>query len=90
MSISDKPLVSVSTTHVGSPSSLTPRWRWPGGALSAAAASSSAITRNRSSSTRETSETRARITQACFDAKTDELVVRQSGILDLEGRRPYA
>lgn len=36
------------------------------------------------------SETHARITQASFDAKTDKLVVRQSRILDLQGKRPTA
>lgn len=34
------------------------------------------------------SETHARITQAHFDAKLDKLVVRQSRILDLKGKRP--
>lgn len=34
------------------------------------------------------SETHARITQAYFDAKLDKLVVRQSRILDLKGKRP--
>ena len=34
------------------------------------------------------SETHARITQAHFDAKTDKLVVRQSRLLDLKGKRP--
>jgi hypothetical protein len=36
------------------------------------------------------SETHARITQAHFDAKTDKLVVRQSRVLDLNGKRPTA
>lgn len=34
------------------------------------------------------SETHGRITQAYFDAKLDKLVVRQSRILDLAGKRP--
>lgn len=34
------------------------------------------------------SETNARITQAHFDAKTNTLVVRQSRILDLKGKKP--
>ncbi|POS72916.1 hypothetical protein DHEL01_v208693 [Diaporthe helianthi] len=34
------------------------------------------------------SETHARITQAHFDAKADKLVIRQSRLLDLRGKRP--